>query len=162
MFVPPQAMCALRPSPKIGSPAGISPTASSEGERTPARIQRLGRVTPRCGSAASIAPPPALRDGATTTLLLPDRLNPSSNPASTACRSPAAKLVIPMLLACSARCQITGQSGRVRSPARPKYVVQLMSVPATRPIAMRSRTVQVSRRNPSSRYSGGRRRTRSW
>ncbi len=43
MLVPPQAIQGLRPRAKKGRPGGISPTACSDGDLTPASSHRLGR-----------------------------------------------------------------------------------------------------------------------
>ena len=75
-LVPPQAMSALRPMAKNGSPGPIRPTALKDGDLTPASTHRLGRKMPRWGSLAISAPPVALRVPATAKELLPDRLRP--------------------------------------------------------------------------------------
>jgi hypothetical protein len=141
-FVPPQATSGLRPRPMMGRPGTIIPAAWKDGERIPMTSQRLGSDRPRCGSEASSGAPDALREGATATALLPLRDTPERMvPSAARRRSPPLPGSAKPAPASRVRCHRSGKPGRPRSASKEKRESQLMSVPASRPIASMSPAV---------------------
>ncbi len=156
MLVPPQAMSALRPIARNGSPGTISPTAWKDGDRIPAASHTLGWISPRCGSEPISAPPVADRRAATATVFDPARPLPARMSRITARRrsggSAASGAEDP---AATVRSHSRAKPGDPRAGSSAKYPSQFTSVPASRPIASRSSSVKGSRDRPSNPNSGG-------